>query len=253
MRARKRFGQHFLHDSGVIQRIVNAIAPQADECLIEIGPGTGVLTTRLLAFCPDLRVIEIDRDLIADLRQRFPQLDIIEGDVLKVDVAALRCPAEKKRRVVGNLPYNISTPLIFHLFQSLSHIQDMVFMLQKEVVERLAAQPGTADYGRLAVMAQYHCQVEQLFTVGPDAFKPPPEVDSAVVALTPHPRPPVDVENTENFAQLVQQAFSQRRKTLRNTLKPLLRVEQIEAAGVDPACRAETLTLADFAALTNAL
>jgi 16S rRNA (adenine1518-N6/adenine1519-N6)-dimethyltransferase len=252
-RPRKRFGQHFLHDPVVIQRIVDAIRPQAGQRIIEIGPGQGVLSAPLLALAGELHVIEIDRDLIAALARRFAQgLHIHNGDVLAFNFDTLLTPPQQVR-IVGNLPYNISTPLLFHVLRWAAHIQDMVFMLQKEVVERLAARPGSEAYGRLSVMMQYHCAIDPLFEVGPGAFTPPPQVDSAVVALYPHPQPPVDVSDFAVFAQVVQQAFAMRRKTLRNNLKGLLSSAEIGALGISPNQRAETLGLPEFAALARVL
>jgi 16S rRNA (adenine1518-N6/adenine1519-N6)-dimethyltransferase len=250
-RARKRFGQNFLHDRHVIDRIVRAIHPKAGERLVEIGPGLGALTLPLLQAAGRLEVVELDRDLIPKLAQQCAgqgELIIHSADALKFDFCALA--AGGRRRLAGNLPYNISTPLIFHLLGQAHCIDDMHFMLQKEVVERLAAKPDTSDYGRLSVMVQYRCKVEQLFIVPPGAFTPAPKVDSAIVRLEPHAAPPVDVDAAV-LEKLVAQAFSQRRKTLRNTLKGLLDAETIEAAGIDPQRRAETLSLQEFAALAR--
>jgi 16S rRNA (adenine1518-N6/adenine1519-N6)-dimethyltransferase len=253
-RARKRFGQNFLHDQGVIQKIVQAVSPQAGQRLVEIGPGQGAITLPLLERCKRLEVIELDRDLIAPLAARAAgtgELCIHQQDALRVDYCALA--GTEKLRVVGNLPYNISTPLLFHLLEQSACIQDMHFMLQKEVVERMTALPGKGEYGRLSVMLQYHCQASSLFRIGPGAFQPAPRVDSAFVRLIPWERRPARVDNYSHFETLVRQAFSQRRKTLRNTLKPLLDAAAIRAAGVDPAARAETLDLNHYAALANCL
>ena len=254
-KARKRFGQHFLIDATVIARIVYAINPQADEHLVEIGPGLGVLTEELLHFVPAMDAVELDRDIIPKLAARCGpkgQLTIHAADALRFDFSRL---AEDGRllRIVGNLPYNISTPLMFHLLDSKAVVRDMHFMLQKEVVDRLAAQPGTKDYGKLSVMMQYYCQVAHLFDVPPEAFDPPPKVDSAVVRLVPYTQPPVQVDDIRLFERLVTQAFSQRRKTLRNTLKKLLPAETMTDLGVDPSRRAETLSLREFASLANAV
>lgn len=253
-RARKRFGQNFLHDPGVIQRIIQVIAPQADEKLVEIGPGQGAITLPLLKACQHLHVVELDRDLIAPLAQQaggIGELVIHQNDALRFDFSSL---ADGRRlRIVGNLPYNISTPLLFHLLSQSGSIQDMHFMLQKEVVDRMAASPGGSDYGRLSVMIQYHCQVQPLFRIGPGAFKPAPKVDSAFVRLTPWTTLPVAVDDYEQFKNLVRQAFSQRRKTLRNTLKTLLDENAIHAAGVDPGIRPEHVTLEQYAALAGKL
>jgi 16S rRNA (adenine1518-N6/adenine1519-N6)-dimethyltransferase len=246
---RKRFGQHFLHDNQVIQRIVAAIAPNPKQHLIEIGPGKGALTLPLLEHGCQLDVIELDRDLVEVLKKKaisFKQLRIYNADVLNFDFRELH-----ELRIVGNLPYNISTPLLFHLLNYASNIQDMTFMLQKEVVDRMIAIPASSDYGRLSVMLQYSCQIEKLFDVSPNAFYPPPKVESSVVQLKPFLNPPVEVNNREHFAHIVALAFSQRRKMLRNTLKSVLDAKDIQAAGVDPMARAETLKLEDFARLAN--
>ncbi len=250
-RARKRFGQNFLHDRHVIDRIVRAIHPKAGERLVEIGPGLGALTLPLLQAAGRLEVVELDRDLIpklAELCAGKGELVIHSADALKFDFCSLA--AEGKLRLAGNLPYNISTPLIFHLLEQARCIDDMHFMLQKEVVERLAAKPDTSDYGRLSVMVQFRCKVEQLFTVPPGAFTPAPKVESAIVRLEPYAEPPVAVDAAV-LEKVVAQAFGQRRKTLRNTLKGLLDAAAIEAAGIDPQRRAETLSLEEFAALAN--
>ena len=251
---RKRFGQNFLHDAGIIQRIVQAVSPQPGQRIVEIGPGQGAITLPLLDACGKLEVVELDRDLIQPLADRAAghgELIIHQQDVLKFDFAALA--GEDRLRVVGNLPYNISTPLLFHLIRQAPVIEDMHFMLQKEVVERLSAAPGNGDYGRLSVMIQYHCKVDPLFRVKSGAFTPAPKVDSAVVRLTPWRQPPAALDRYTDLSRLVREAFSQRRKTLRNTLKPLLSVEHIEAAGVDPRARPETITLKQYVALANQL
>jgi 16S rRNA (adenine1518-N6/adenine1519-N6)-dimethyltransferase len=250
---RKRFGQHFLRDQSVIARILQAIRPAAGQHLVEIGPGLGAITRPLLQMVGRLEVVELDRDVIPPLQrlcQGVGDLRIHNADVLAFAFSPLR-QDERLLRIVGNLPYNISTPLLFHLLEQAAHIDDMHFMLQKEVVERLAASPRTPAYGRLSVMVQYRCQVEPLFTIGPQAFAPPPRVESAFVRLLPHRQPPVYVADETRFAELVRQAFSQRRKTLRNTLRPLLGPQDMEAIGIDPGTRPETLSLADFAALSN--
>ncbi|MDX1605204.1 MAG: 16S rRNA (adenine(1518)-N(6)/adenine(1519)-N(6))-dimethyltransferase RsmA [Candidatus Competibacterales bacterium] len=251
-RPRRRFGQHFLHDPGVIHRLVAAIDPRPGERLVEIGPGLGALTVPLLEAAGALEVIELDRDLAARLPQELAghgSLRVHQADALAFDFAALA--GSGRLRVTGNLPYNISTPLLFHLLAQAEHIIDMHFMLQKEVVSRLTAAPGTADYGRLTVMTRLRARAERLFDVGPGAFRPPPRVDSAVVRLQPHARPPVALHDPAGFAELVAQAFAQRRKTLRNSLRGYLSAAAIAAAGVDPAARPETLDLAAFAALSN--
>jgi len=252
-RARKRFGQHFLHDRGIIQRILAALAPQPGDIIVEIGPGLGALTRPLLEHCAPLHVVELDRDLAARLRAEFPpeRLVVHEADALKFDFRALA--GDRRLRIVGNLPYNVSTPLLFHLLDQADCISDMLFMLQKEVVERMAATPGSKDYGRLSVMLQWRLQVEKLFDVRPGAFTPPPKVDSAVVRLTPHAAPLVAVDDADALARVVRAAFSQRRKTLRNTLRGLLTPEALQALDIDPTRRAETLSLAEFARLANSL
>lgn len=254
-RARKRFGQNFLHDMGVIDRILRAIRPRAGERLVEIGPGQGALTEGLLDSGASLEVVELDLDLIPILNNRFadrPNFHINQGDALKFDFATL-ADGPHSLRVVGNLPYNISTPLIFHLLDHAGLIRDMHFMLQKEVVERLAAEPGGGDWGRLSIMVQYHCQVEHLFNVGPGAFKPAPKVDSAIVRLVPHATPPHPAQDVRQLDRVVRAAFNMRRKTLRNTLKQLLGAEDIEAAGVDGSLRPEQLDLAAFVRLADRL
>lgn len=249
--ARKRFGQNFLHDSSVIHRIVQAIQPRAGERMVEIGPGQGALTREVLEHLDHLEAVELDRDLVPMLEQRFgDRLRVHQQDALKFDFCSLAGEAQAIR-VIGNLPYNISTPLIFHLMESRHCIRDMHFMLQKEVVERLAAAPGSKTYGRLGIMVQYYCRVEKLFTVPPGAFQPPPKVDSAIVRLIPHAQSPVQVEDAGDLSQLVAQAFSQRRKTLRNTLKGLLTEEEIRDCGIDPQIRPEQLALDAFARLAN--
>ncbi|MFO1430599.1 MAG: 16S rRNA (adenine(1518)-N(6)/adenine(1519)-N(6))-dimethyltransferase RsmA [Candidatus Competibacteraceae bacterium] len=252
---RQRFGQHFLHDAGVIRRILEVVQPQPGEPLVEIGPGLGALTRPLLIAVGRLQAVELDRDLIPRLEARcrgLGELELHQADALTFDFAALRRD-EHKSRLVGNLPYNIATPLLFHLLTQAESIQDMHFMLQKEVAERLAAGPGQKAYGRLSVMVQYRCQVELLFTIGPNAFSPPPQVESAFVRLLPRAQPPVAVGDERDFARLVRQAFSQRRKTLRNTLAGLLTPAAIQAAGVDPGVRPETLGLAELVALSRQL
>ena len=253
-RPRKRFGQNFLHDPGVIDRVLRAIAPRAGERLVEIGPGQGAITAGLLQAAGSLDVVELDRDLVGPLAERFAgrgELRIHNADALKFDFRPL-VAGDQRLRLVGNLPYNISTPILFHLLEQPEVIADMHFMLQKEVVDRMAADPGSKRYGRLSVILQYHCAVEALFDIGPGAFRPAPKVDSAFVRLQPHAEPPVDLADPARFAALVTQAFGQRRKTLRNTLAGLLDAEQIRAAGIDPGLRAERLTLAEFGALSNA-
>ena len=254
-RARKRFGQNFLHDAGVIDRILRAIRAKEDERLLEIGPGQGAITEGLLGSGAQLDVIELDLDLIPILQNKFgdnPRFRLNQGDALKFDFARLDAPP-RSLRVVGNLPYNISTPLIFHLLDNAPLIRDMHFMLQKEVVERMAAGPGGGDWGRLSIMVQYHCRVEHLFNVGPGAFNPPPKVDSAIVRLVPHEVLPHPAKDHRLLERVVREAFNQRRKTLRNTLKQLLPADAIEAAGVDGSLRPEQLDLAAFVRLADQL
>ncbi len=253
--ARKRFGQHFLHDQTVIQRIVAALHPQPGEHLVEIGPGRGALTRPLLAAVGALDVVELDRDLIPLLERQYAglgELRIHQADALRFDFTTLVKNGERLR-IVGNLPYNISTPLLFHLLAQMQVIQDMHFMLQKEVVLRMVAAPGGKDYGRLSVMLQYRCEMEKLFTVGAGAFSPPPKVESAVVRMTPRAQPAVRLDDEATFARVVSAAFAQRRKTLRNSLKALLTEQEIRALGIAPDARAETLSLEAFAALSNAV
>lgn len=253
-RARKRFGQNFLVDPYIVSGIIAAIHPQQNDHLVEIGPGLGVLTELLLPYVTAMDAIELDRDIIPKLAQNCSdkgQLQIHAIDALQFDFTSLAADG-RPLRIVGNLPYNISTPLMFHLLEKREVIQDMHFMLQKEVVDRLAAEPNSKSYGRLSVTMQYHCRVEALMDVPPESFSPAPKVDSAVVRLTPYSEPPVKVDDLEMFQKLVTQAFSQRRKTLRNTLKPMMGAEQMEALGIDSKRRAETLSLAEFAMLANA-
>jgi 16S rRNA (adenine1518-N6/adenine1519-N6)-dimethyltransferase len=249
---RKRFGQHFLHDPGVIRRIVAAIGPQPGDRLVEIGPGEGAITFELLRAVGRLDAVELDRDLVEPLRERsrgIGELVVHGADALRFDFCALATGGAKVR-LVGNLPYNISTPLLFHLLDQSRCIRDMHFMLQKEVVERMAAGPGGKDYGRLSVMLQARCTVIPLFAIGPGAFRPPPKVDSAIVRLVPLAQPP-DIADQAVFARLVAAAFAQRRKTLRNGLKGLLSAEAIAGLGIDPGARAEQLALDDFVRLAN--
>lgn len=240
---RKRFGQHFLHDPRVVERIVQALAPRPGDHVVEIGPGRGVLTARLLAL-PDctLDAIEIDRDLAAGLRGSFthPTRHALHGaDALEFDFLALARARGGPLRIVGNLPYNISTPLLFHLLQHAAAILDLTVMLQREVVARLAAVPGSGDYGRLTVMLAPRVAVERLFDVGPGAFQPPPRVWSAVVRLTVRTQPLFPV--SPHYAAVVAAAFGQRRKTLRNALSQMLTAAQIRACGIDPGVRPDTL------------
>jgi len=246
---RKRFGQHFLTDTGVLDAIVNAIDPKPGQALIEIGPGLGALTQPLLERCERLTVIELDRDLAARLR-RNTALDVVEADVLTVDFNALAAQRAAKLRVVGNLPYNISTPILFHLLDAAAQIEDQHFMLQREVVQRMAAGPGTKDYGRLSVMLQWRYHVESVLDVPPEAFEPPPRVDSAVVRMLPWPQPAaVDPKTLE---ALVACAFSQRRKLLRHSLGRWLDARAF-AGKFDLQRRGEEVPVAEYVALALAL
>lgn len=252
-RARKRFGQNFLVDDNVIRAISRAVHATAEDALIEIGPGQGALTAALLDDCPSLQVVELDRDLIPLLRDRFSgfaDFKIHEGDALNFDFASLS--KGRDLRIVGNLPYNISTPLIFRLLELETRVRDMHFMLQKEVVERLAASANTKSYGRLSVMAQYHCSVESLFDVEAHSFQPAPKVRSAVVRLQPYPAPPNPAENYVYFSEVVKLAFQQRRKTLRNALKSKLESSP-GSTDIDLSRRGESLTVREFVKLSNDL
>jgi 16S rRNA (adenine1518-N6/adenine1519-N6)-dimethyltransferase len=252
-RPRKRFGQHFLHDPAVITRIINTINPKPGDRLIEIGPGRGALTVPLLDRLDKLEVVELDRDVIPLLRATCEGrgiLTIHNADALRFDFSALSGSPEALR-IVGNLPYNISTPLLFHLLDQDTEIRDMHFMLQKEVVTRMAADPGNKDYGRLTVMLATACRVEPLFDIGPGAFTPPPRVRSTFVRLTPWKSPPFPLEDRPAFAALVRKAFSQRRKTLKNALSGMLDESGIVAAACDPSARPERVEPAGFARLTH--
>ena len=252
-RPRKRFGQNFLTDHDTINSIISAIGVGENDQVVEIGPGLGALTGMLLAYCPTLMAIEIDRDLSEILRQHYVDqagFRLYCDDALQIDFSALG--NQKPLRVVGNLPYNISTPILFHLLTFGSHIIDMHFMLQKEVVDRLAASPGNKEYGRLSLMLQYHCQVEPLFEVPSSAFKPAPKVDSMFVRLTPYTTPPYQADDPILFGRLVKQCFQQRRKTLRNSLKQIIgNTEILPALNFDLSLRPETLSVADFVELSN--
>jgi 16S rRNA (adenine1518-N6/adenine1519-N6)-dimethyltransferase len=251
LQVRKRFGQHFLHDAGIIRRIVDAVAPAVGERLVEVGPGRGALTWGLLARARNMDVIEIDRDLARSLTadpRAESHLRVHVENVLNTDFMSLRGDGAPLR-IVGNLPYNISTPLLFRLLQQRAAIGDMHFMLQKEVVNRMAAQPGGKEYGRLTVMLAAYAEVEALFDVGPGAFMPRPKVWSAIVRLRPSPMPRFDIGGDGALRTLVTAAFSQRRKTLRNSLKDLLTAADIETCGIDPALRPETLAPVQFGLL----
>lgn len=249
--AKKRFGQNFLTDQAVIDSLVSAIAPQPDDLMVEIGPGLGALTKPLLQKLNMLHVVEVDRDIISWMQKEYANnsITIHNSDALKFDFSALG----KRIRVTGNLPYNISTPILFHLLDNVSHIIDMHFMLQKEVVERMVAEPSTAAYGRLSVMLQYRLQMEYLFTVPPEAFDPAPKVESAFVRCVPFDVLPFPAKDELLLAKVVTAAFSQRRKTLRNTLKGLLDDDGFKALDLNPQLRAENLSVAEFVAIANYL
>jgi 16S rRNA (adenine1518-N6/adenine1519-N6)-dimethyltransferase len=250
--ARKRFGQHFLHDPGTIDRILHAIAPQPSDRLVEIGPGRGALTGGLLEAAGALDAIEVDRGLASELRERFAgraTFRLHEADALAFDFGALARERGGRLRVVGNLPYNISTPLLFHLLAHREHVEDLHVMLQKEVVDRMVATPGTGAYGRLTVMLAPWTRIERLFEIGPGAFQPPPRVRSAVARIRMRAEPAFAID--ERFPGVVAAAFSQRRKTLRNALRALVPEADIRAAGIDPGARPETLSPAQFARLAN--
>jgi len=249
-RPRKRFGQHFLTDRGYLRRIAEAIDPRPGDSLVEIGPGTGLLTEALAAAVGHLHVVEIDRDLAAALRDRFPaeRVTVHEADALAFDFAALPAPL----RVVGNLPYNVSTPLLFRMAAIADRLSDCVFMLQREVVDRMVAAPATADYGRLSVMLQYRFAMQRVLDVPPGAFTPAPKVDSAVVRMRPLGPARPRARDEPLFAAVVAAAFSQRRKTLRNAARAFVPPAAYDAAGIDPGRRGETLSVAEFVALADA-
>ena len=252
--ARKRFGQHFLHDTATQQRIIDAVAAQPGDAIVEIGPGRGALTRGLLSAAGALDAIEIDRDLAALLLERFaaePGFVLHQADALKFDIAALAQARGRRLRVVGNLPYNVSTPLLFHLLRTPDAISDLHIMLQREVIDRIVAEPDSEHYGRLGVMLAPWVQATRLFEVGPGAFSPPPQVWSAVARLDVRREPlfPIDAR----FGKLVAAAFSHRRKTLRNAVKGLVSIADIEAAGIDPGTRPETLSPRDFGKLAEAM
>ena len=247
--AKKRFGQNFLTDQSVIASLIDAISPQADDLMVEIGPGLGALTKPLLQHLNLLHVVEVDRDIIAWMQKEYAKnnITIHNADALKFDFAQLG----NRLRVTGNLPYNISTPILFHLLDNVAHITDMHFMLQKEVVERMVATPSTPAYGRLSVMLQYHLAMEYLITVPPESFEPAPKVESAFVRCVPHATLPFVAKNEASFANVVLKAFGQRRKTLRNTLKGLLDDDDFAALNIDSQLRAENLSVADFVRMSN--
>lgn len=249
-RARKRFGQNFLVDPNIIFDIVQSITPNRGDAMVEIGPGLGAMTKPVLAQTKALTVIELDRDLIDHLSS-IDGLTIIHSDVLKVDFSALSEQFGEKLRVIGNLPYNISTPIIFHLLNQLESIEDMHFMLQKEVIERMGAEPNNREYGRLSVMVQRYCEVIPLLEIPPEAFDPAPKVTSQFVRLIPFKESPYRVVDESLFEQVVQAAFAMKRKMIRNNLKEYLTEEELEACGIKPMLRPENLTVADYVTLAN--
>lgn len=250
---RKRFGQNFLKDPTVLDAIIEAIAPKPEDIMVEIGPGMGAMTERLLSCLKRMDAVELDRDLVSFLQKKFKgsPLTIHQGDALAFDFQSLQPSTGQKIRIVGNLPYNISTPLLFHLMSFADHVRDQHFMLQKEVVERMAAGHGSKTYGRLSIMLQWRYDIDMLFTVPPTAFSPAPKVDSAIVRMIPKTSP-ISC-NLENLSKVVTLAFSQRRKIIRNNLAPLFSEEELELAGIDPAKRPEQLTLEQFILLANQL
>ncbi|MEE9331479.1 MAG: 16S rRNA (adenine(1518)-N(6)/adenine(1519)-N(6))-dimethyltransferase RsmA [Methylophilaceae bacterium] len=254
--AKKRFGQNFLIDQAIIKNLVDAIHPQENETIIEIGPGLGALTKPLLNSITELHVVEIDRDIVHWMNAEYAtpiyeknNLIIHKADALKFDFSSLG----GSLRIVGNLPYNISTPILFHLLGNLSSITDMHFMLQKEVVERMVAKPSTSAYGRLSVMLQYHLQMEYLITVPPEAFKPAPKVESAFIRCIPHAKLPFIAKDTDRLSEVVLAAFSQRRKTIRNTLKSFLNNDDFTKLDINSQLRAENLSVGEFVAIANYL
>ena len=252
-RARKRFGQNFLQDDSIIDRIVNSINAKKGDNLLEIGPGLGAITKQLLQQTKKINVIELDRDIIPKLKfncDGLGELNLMQTDALKVDYSQFQ--EQGPLRIVGNLPYNISTPLLFHLFKFLPHIKDMHFMLQKEVVQRIVAEPGTKAYGRLTVMTQAVCDAKLLFLVPPESFTPAPKVDSAIVYLAPR-KVPLEISDPALFNSLVTDAFNQRRKTLRNVWKKRVTVEQLELLNIEPTIRPEKVSIDDFVKVANFL
>lgn len=250
-KAKKRFGQNFLVDQSIIDALISSINPQPNDLMVEIGPGLGAMTKPLLSAVDHLHVVEFDRDIIQWMEANYQNqsIEIHDCDALKFDFTALG----PELRVVGNLPYNISTPILFHLISQLPVIKDMHFMLQKEVVERMVAEPSTSEYGRLSVMLQYHLSMQYLHTVPADAFKPAPKVQSAFVRCIPHAEKPHVAKDETLLSTLVLQAFNQRRKTIRNTLKSHIDSISLEKLGIDPQSRAENLSVKDFVAITNHL
>lgn len=253
-RARKRFGQHFLHDKNIIAKLLRAINVVEGDSFLEIGPGQGALTFPLLKQCKKLIAIELDRDLIPILNKQasqYGELTVINADILNFKPNDL--PGVQPYRIVGNLPYNISTPLMFHLLKSINRIKDMHFMVQKEVAQRIVAGVGDDHYGRLSIMMQYQCSSQYLFDVPPGCFTPPPRVDSAIIRLLPRPEPEFDVGDISLFSSIVRTAFGQRRKTISNSLKTIISADIFEYCNIDKRLRAENLQGQDFAKLTRAL
>ena len=250
---RKRFGQHFLTDQTVLDRITDALSPTADDFVLEIGPGTGVLTDKLTALLDHLTVVELDRDLAQSLSTKYEphKVTVIQQDVLNFQFSTLDSGNDRKLRVIGNLPYNISTPLLFHLIGSVNLVQDMLFMVQKEVALRLSASPGDKNYGRLSVMSQLELNCRILFDVPPESFDPPPRVNSAVIRLLPE-KARRKINDSARLDRVVKSAFAQRRKTLRNALREVVSPNQFETAEINPGDRAETLSVDDFIRLANA-
>jgi len=254
-RVRKRFGQNFLRDQNIIDRIIQSVNPVAADHIVEIGPGQGALTAQLAASGARLDCVELDRDLAAHLDTRYADaanVEIYQQDILKFDLSQV-VSANLPLRIIGNLPYNISTPVLFHLLNQHVHIRDMVFMLQLEVVQRLAAQVGDKNYGRLGLMVQYYCRVEHLFNVPSTAFIPQPKVNSAIVRLTPHLEFPVEAKDPECLKVVIRTAFNQRRKTLRNSLKALVPAEILNDLPIDSSLRPENLSLAEYILVSDAL
>lgn len=254
--AKKRFGQNFLIDQAIIANLIDAIHPEKAQTIIEIGPGLGALTKPLLNKITQLHVVEIDRDIVHWMKTEYATPEYEKNNLIIHNVDALKFDFSSigdHLRITGNLPYNISTPILFHLLDNLPCIIDMHFMLQKEVVERMVATPSTPAYGRLSVMLQYYLQMEYLLTVPPEAFKPAPKVESAFVRCIPHVKQPFIAKDTALFAKVVLAAFSQRRKTIRNTLKPFLNNDDFIKLGIDPQRRAENLSVSEFVQMTNYL
>ena len=253
--ARKRFGQNFLHDQQVIDRIIREIAPTSTDHLLEIGPGQGALTEQLAESGATVDCVELDRDLAEHLRHQYRDYDnvhIHQHDILKFDLNDLEL-SDKRVRIIGNLPYNISTAVLFHLVKYHEKIEDMSFMLQLEVVERMSASVGDKDYGRLSLMLQYFCQAQKLFDVSPQAFTPQPKVNSAIVRLTPHKALPITVKDTDCLKVVVRTAFNQRRKTLKNSLKTLISGSELSDLEIDMTLRPEKLTLTDYVKISDAI